>query len=286
MTINPADLTRFDSYIKIEELNNVHSELMRRRDLLISFAYNKQIQMGDLDKECIVTFFERWELPQKPANIPDLMKTFFTCCFTYAPLRKYLTSVAGSIPTPEMLPNCLSKIYSENDFLLDQNWMPLKLREIAEKIQNRESFDLKSNQFRPRMISVLLDGTLEMNKRLKSGLDGFYSELDSINEESGHEIWGYVSGFSDNIYNVGTALICDFLKDIGCDRFVKVDHHFKNEFPKLLGFSNCNKLSAKDHFVLSQKIADLLKMSPFHLDHLLYQWGRHKKYELFNHKCL
>lgn len=270
---------KFDSYIKPDELNNVHSELMRRRDLLISFAHNRQIQMDSLDRECIFTFFERWEIPKKPANIPDLMKTFFTCCFTYAPLRKYLSSVAGSIPTPEMLPSCLSKIYSENSFLVDQNWMPLKLHEVAEKIQERENFDLKSNQFQPRMISVLLDGTLEMNQRLKYGLEAFYIELDDINGKSGHDIWNYVSGFSKNIYNVGTALICDFLKDIGCDRFVKVDHHFKNEFPKLLGFSNCKNFSSKDHFALSQTIADFLKISPFHLDHLLYQWGRYKKYE-------
>ena len=214
---------------------------MRRRDLLIRFANDSQIPMENLDRKCIVAFFERWELSKKPGNIPDLMKTFFTCCFTYAPLRKYLSSVAGSIPTPEMLPDCLSKIYSERAFLVDQNWTPLKLHEIAEKIQERENLDLKSNQFQPRMISVLLDGSLEMHRRLKFGLESFYSELNDINGKSGHEIWAYVSGFSNNIYNVGTALICDFLKDIGCDQFVKVDHHFKNEFPKLLGFSDCKK---------------------------------------------
>lgn len=252
---------------------------MRRRDLLISFAHDSQIPMESLDRECITTFFEQWELPKKPENIPDLMKTFFTCCFTYAPLRKYLSSIAGSIPTPEMLPDCLSKIYSEKAFLLYQNWTPLKLHEIAVKIQERKNFDLKSNQFQPRMIAVLLDGSLEMHHRLELGLESFYSELEEINGKSGYEIWAYVSGFSSNIYNVGTALICDFLKDIGCDQFVKVDHHFKNEFPKLLGFNDCKKLSSKDHFVLSQSIAESLKISPFHLDHLLYQWGRYKKYE-------
>lgn len=187
-------LTSFDSYFKPEELINIRSELMRRRDLLISFAHDSQIPMENLDRECIVTFFERWELPKKPGNIPDLMKTFFTCCFTYAPLRKYLSSIAGSIPTPEMLPDCLSKIYSEKAFLLDQNWIPLKLHEIAEKIQEREKFDLKSNQFQPRMISVLLDGSLEMHHRLKFGLESFYSELGEINGKSGHDIWGTKSG--------------------------------------------------------------------------------------------
>ncbi len=197
---------RFDSYISPDEVKRVHAELMRRRGLLISFAHDRQTPMESLDRECIVTFFEQWELPKKPESIPELMKTFFTCCFTYAPLRKYLASVAGSIPTPKMLPACLSKIYSEKAFLLDQNWSPLKLHEIAEKIQEREKFDLKSNQFQPRMISVLLDGSLEMQHRLKLGLESLYSELEEINGKSGHEIWAYVSSFSNNIFWLSTTL--------------------------------------------------------------------------------
>ena len=131
------------------------------------------------------------------------------------------------------------------------------------------------------MISVILDGTKEMGRRLEFGIEKFYQELEAINKSSGGETWKYVSEFPRQIHNVGTAFICDFLKDIGCDRFVKVDHHFKNEFPTLLGLNDCKKLSSKEHFILSQEIADILDMSPFHLDHLLYQWGRYKKYDQY-----
>lgn len=245
---------------------------------MIKLAYHQNIHMDNLDRECIILFFEHWEIPKRPKDIPDLMKTFFTCCFTYAPLRKYLSSISGSIPTPSMLPNCLSIIYSEDEFMKDQNWLPSKLHNIAEKIQHKEKFDLKSNKFKPRIISVILDGTTEMKKRLEFGIEKFYQELEEINKSPGGEIWKYVLEFPRQIHNVGTALICDFLKDIGCDRFVKVDHHFKKEFPSLLGLSNCKKLRSRDHFILSQEIAQLLEMTPFHLDHLLYQWGRYKKY--------
>jgi len=249
------------------------------REKLIKMAYNQNIQMDKLDRKCIISFFQHWEIPKRPKNITELMKVFFTCCFTYAPLRKYLSSIFGSIPTPSMLPNCLSEIYSEKEFLNDQNWTPNKLHEIASKIQDRDQFDLKSNQFKPRMVAVILDGSREMEKYLEYGIDKFYQELDEINKSTGEEIWKYVSEFPKQIYNVGTALICDFLKDIGCDRFVKVDHHFKKEFPSLLGLNDCTKLNSKEHFILSQEISNMLKMSPFHLDHLLYQWGRYKKYE-------
>jgi hypothetical protein len=271
--------SRFTEHINKNEIKAVHSELMARRDKLIRFAHDQNIQMDKLDRKCIISFFEHWEIPKRPKDIPDLMKTFFTCCFTYAPLRKYLTSISGSIPTPSMLPNCLAVIYSEENFLKDHNWTPCKLHDIAAKIQQKEKFDLKSNKFKPRMISVILDGTQEMEKRLEYGIEKFYQELDGINKSIGEEIWKYVSEFPKQIHNVGTALICDFLKDIGCDRFVKVDHHFKKEFPSLLGLNDCKKLSSKEHFILSQEISNMLEMSPFHLDHLLYQWGRYKKYD-------
>lgn len=266
-------------HINQNEINAVRYELMMRRDKLIKFAHDQKLQMDKLDRKCIITFFQHWEIPERPKDVPELMKTFFTCCFTYAPLRKYLASIAGSIPTPSMLPNCLSKIYSEKEFLAGQNWTPAKLHNIASKIQQKEGFDLKSNKFKPRMISVILDGSIEMEKRLGFGVERFYQELDRINKSSGEEIWEYVSEFPKQIHNVGTTLICDFLKDIGCDRFVKVDHHFKKEFPSLLGLNDCNKLSYKEHFILSQEISHMLEMSPFHLDHLLYQWGRYKKYD-------
>ena len=128
------------------------------------------------------------------------------------------------------------------------------------------------------MISVILDGTKEMGQRLEFGIERFYHELEEINKSTGEEMWKYVAEFARQIYNVGTALICDFLKDIGCDRFVKVDHHFKKEFRSLLGLNDCKKLSSKEHFIWSQEISNLLEMSPFHLDHLLYQWGRYKEY--------
>ncbi len=265
--------------INISAINTIKSELDRRKNILIRLAYNSAIFIDKLDRECIKSFFERGEIPARPKTISDLMQTFFICCFTYAPLRKYLTSVTGSIPTPDMLPHCLSIIYEESSFINKENWYPEKLYEIAGKIQKTQNYDLKSNKFKPRMIAVLLTGSKEMSDRLNNGIEDFYSELSEISSQSAETMWDFVKNFPINIYNVGTALICNFFKDIGFVRFIKVDHHFKREFPNLIGFDDCKKLSMKEHFIISQKIADSLQITPFHLDHLLYQWGRYKKYE-------
>ncbi len=267
-------------HINQNKINEIHAELMIRREKLIKFAYDQNLKIDKLDRECIISYFEHWGIPKRPKDIPTLMKTFFTSCFSYAILRNYLISVAGSIPTPSMLPNCLAEIYSKEEFLRDQNWMPSKLHDITSRIQQKENFDLKSNEPKPRIISVILKGSQEMEKRLEYGIEKFYQELDEINNSTAEEIWKYVSEFPKQIYNVGPALLCDFLKNIGCDRFVKVDYHLKKEFPYLLGLDDCKKLTEKEHFILSLEISSMLKMSPFHLDHLLYQWGRYKKYEL------
>jgi hypothetical protein len=261
------------------EIETVRKELVRRKQLLIALSKDEHIQMDNLDRRCIITFFEKGNLPEKPDNIHHLMKKFFTSCFSYAPLRKYLTSVAGSIPDPFMLPSCLAQIFSMKEFLVNHNWSPDLLHNLADKIQREKKYNLESKQFEPRMISVLLSGSEEMAKRLENGLNSLYAQLTYVNSRSGAEIWAYVLDFSKNIYNVGPNLICDFIKGIGFARFVKVDHHFKREFPKLIGFNDCHSLSDKEHFVLSQQLADLIQMSPFHFDHLLYQWGRYKKYE-------
>ncbi|MCB0458533.1 MAG: hypothetical protein KDC74_00755 [Flavobacteriaceae bacterium] len=265
--------------IDLSKINNIRSELKNRQEKLIKFAYDQNLQMDDLDRENIIDFFENGNIPKRPEGIPNLMKSFLTCCFSYAPLRKYLTSIERKIPTPDRLPNCLAEIYSEEKFLIHDNWTPNRLHDIANNIQKKERYNLESKKFKNRMISVILSGTQVIEGHLKNGLDKFYIELNALNRSSSEVMWNYVLEFQKHIYNVGPALICDFLKDIGCDRFVKVDHHFKREFPYLLGLDDCKKLSSKEHFILSQKISDSLNLSPFHLDHLLYQWGRYKKYD-------
>jgi hypothetical protein len=186
--------------IDVASLGKIESELKRRKDFLIRISHNLSIPMDPLDRDCIQNFFERGESPAKPADIAGLLKLFFTSCFTYAPLRKFLISIAGSIPTAEMLPHCLSKVYHESRFLDDENWYPDELYALAQAIQNRDKYDLKSNQFKPRMIAVLLSGSKEMSARLRGGLNHFYGELEKLTHFTSDHMWAYVEDFSEHIY--------------------------------------------------------------------------------------
>ena len=111
-----------------------------------------------------------------------------------------------------MLPTCLFQIYSEKSFLVHNNWQPINLHTVVDNIQKRSNYDLKSNEFKPRMISVMLSGSKVMNDKLKNGLASFYKELDEINNKSANDIWDYLLEFPKNIHNVGSALISDFIK--------------------------------------------------------------------------
>jgi len=125
------------------------------------------------------------------------------------------------------------------------------------------------------MTRVMLDGTVEMSKRLEKGIDSFYRTVGSVSALSPEAMWKYVKDFGKPIGFVGPALLCDFLKEIGVFRFVKVDHHFLNEFPRLLGVQDCKTMGEKQHFILSQTVADAVGIIPFYLDRILYEWGRY-----------
>jgi hypothetical protein len=90
-------------------------------------------------------------------------------------------------------------------------------------------------------------------------------------------MWNLVNDFSAPIDQVGPALVCDFFKEIGFTRYVKVDHHFSKQFPKLIISRESCKLNPKRSFILSQEIADTVYLTPFHLDSILYLWGRYGK---------
>ncbi|MCX6227033.1 MAG: hypothetical protein NTV01_20180 [Bacteroidia bacterium] len=167
----------------------------------------------------------------------------------------------------------LSKAFMNNNFLIDSNWLPESLYNLAVTIQETNRYDLSSRQFKPRIIAVLLTGTLKLRQELKFGIESFYAKVSKVTIPL--EMWNLVNDFSAAIDQVGPALICDFFKEIGFTRYVKVDHHFRKEFPQLLNTMGSCRQNPKQSFILSQEIADALGIAPFHLDAILYLWGRY-----------
>lgn len=258
------------------QLSAAKLEFEFRRSTLVEWAKAPSTQMDPLDRHEIIKYLADGLQPDRPEDVPSLMKAFLKSCYSYSVLRKFSTAVLGEIPTPVKMDVLLERTFSEKAFLEDQTWLPPNLKKAALSIQQRRNFDLKSKKPLPRMLRVMLDGSDQMTRRLNNGLGAFYEELDRLSASTPEDMWSYVEEFAKPIYHVGPALICDFIKEIGFIRFVKVDHHFLKQFPGLFGEAQaCSRLSAKKHFVLSQRIADALGYQPYYLDRILYEWGRY-----------
>jgi len=205
--------------------------LEEMRATLVARARDAAWPMDPLDRREIVGYLDMGVAPEPPRTVPDLMKSFLKSCYTHSVLRNFLTSLLGEIPTPPAMGKLLCTVFSEPAFLDDNNWYPDALRAVATRIQARERCDLASPVPRNRMTRVILDGTVEMSKRLERGIDSFYQAVESVSAASPEVMWKYVRDFSKPIGFVGPALLCDFLKEIGFLQFVKVDHLFPEGIP-------------------------------------------------------
>lgn len=259
-----------------DRIETIKVEIERRRLLLIKSSYSKSSYFDPIERERIQSILERSETPSRPSDPLSFTKQFCVSAFSYAPLRKYLTSFIGNIPMRNTIQIALSKALECNDLLMDENWTPESIYQLALSIQKIKRYNLTSKQFNPRIISVLITGSEVLANELKNGLDSFYHKLS--NKTKPNEMWEYAQDFSKPINNVGVALICDFFKEMGYTRYVKVDHHFRREFPEIIsdGSVICRK-SSKENFILSQEISDAIGITPFHLDSILYLWGRYCK---------
>ena len=256
-----------------QDINSIRQELERRRTILICLAQDLSFPMEIVERSRIQSILEHWEIPLKPASIPDLVKQFCVSAFSYAPLRRYLKTQIREIPMRDTVALALSKVFNKADFLIDSNWLPKALNELAVTIQSENRYDLTSRQFNPRITAVLLSGTMKLGQELENGIELFYSKILKVTKPL--EMWNLVNEFSSSIDQVGPALICDFFKEVGFVRYVKVDHHFRREFPTLLNdLTSCGK-NPKQSFILSQELADAVGITPFHLDAILYLWGRY-----------
>jgi hypothetical protein len=256
-----------------QDINAIRQELERRRGILILLSRNHSFPMDIVERSRIQSILEHWEVPLRPTDIPTLTKQFCVSTFSYAPLRRYLKGQIGVLPMRDTIALALSNAFNNDDFLNDSNWLPESLYNLAQKIQETNQYDLTSRQFKPRILAVLLTGSLKLRRELKDGIEAFYARVSEVTVPL--EMWNLVNEFSSSIDQVGPALICDFFKEIGFNRYVKVDHHFRKEFPQLVNTMRSCGQNPKQSFILSQEIADAVGITPFHLDSILYLWGRY-----------
>lgn len=183
-----------------------------------------------------------------------------------------LRSLIGKIPLAETIPICLSQLFNEPDFLKDENWTFINLCRFVTKIKRTKG---NESGIKLAILDILQNGSDKMSREFKTGLESFYIKISDEIIKGPEQIWKFMETFTKSIPGVGPGLFSDFLKNSGFVEFVKIDYHFKNEFPVLIGDEN---LTPKQQFILTMQLCNQLGMTPFHFDHILYQWGRYKRF--------
>lgn len=262
-------------------VQKIKSRILMRRDLLAGLAkgdiqIDPACPMDETDRIHILAYLEREEIPEKPKNIEQLMKVYASSCLSQSIIRRRLARLLGRIPTPETIPECLETMFGAPDFRKDPYWTPTNLPDLLVGIQKQEDWadrDLRSLRVKPRVIGILIDGCVFLQKKLQRGLTPFYEEIAAAIENGPEATWKYANRFSSSIRHVGPATVCDFLKNMGFPDFVRVEGHFRKEFPELI---NENNMTQKQQFIVSLALCEELGMRPFFFDHIMYQWGRYK----------
>ncbi len=264
-------------------LARIREEIRRRQKILVDLANGIGVKdgerfMDETDRLHIRSYLEREEIPQRPEDPRQLMKVYGSSCLSNHIIRRQMIRMIGRIPTPETIPVCLDMVFDCPGFREDDYWMPANLAALMTQVQKRKGIsekDLSTLQFKPRIIAVLIDGAHLLDGKTRNGLEGFYREISDAVETGPDATWRFVKEMAKPVRHVGHALICDFLKNIGFSDFVRVEGHFKEEFPELM---NEKQMTEKKQFLVSLELCRELGIRPFLFDHIMYQWGRYKRF--------
>ena len=251
--------------------------LLQRQGALVALAEDPSSPMEDVDRENILNYFVYGLWPERPQSVEHVTRYFMGAAFTYSVVRNFLRARVGYLGSGDWLSTALSRSFDEPRFMDASVWEPVPMGQLARELEQRLDPLSPPRAVPRRIVTVLKAGSAHLERELADGVEAFCDRVDQACERGPEGMWRFVSDFSAPVKFVGPALTCCFLKDSGFLKFVKVDHHIEREFPALIGHVGCGSLSTKDHFRLSIELGDQIGMTPFHIDHLLYQWGRYKR---------
>jgi len=261
---------------RIAGVTAILETLLQRQGALVALAEDTSSPMEIVDRENILNYFVEGIWPARPDTVEYVTRYFIGAACTYSVVRNFLRARVGYLGSGTWLSTALSRAFDEPRFTEDSVWEPVPMGLLARELEARLDPESPPRAVPRRIVAVLKTGSAHLERELADGVDAFCDRVDEACARGPEGMWRFVSDFSAPVQFVGPALTCAFLKDVGFLQFVKVDHHIQREFPELIGHLGCRNLSTKDHFRLSIELGEQLGMTPFHIDHLLYQWGRYK----------
>lgn len=272
-----------------KRLFNIQHEIKQKESWAIDAAENQHI-FDKTHKEMVQDFIIDSKSPKHAESINKLMIQFISSAFSYNRIRKQLRKINREIfqydsyPIREDHKRLLAYLLNDERFLDEEYWQPANFESLVSEVESNGKYrnlHFISNYWLEHIMGILQTAPAKLIEVSNQDVNAFYFMVDRIsNKDYRHdvfkkaeELWGFATQLSIGIRNVGTNLTCDFLKESGFTDYAKMDIHMIRSMSEILNVKDCSKLTDFESFVVTQWLANRIKMTPFKLDKILYVYG-------------
>lgn len=228
-----------------------------------------------------------------PKQIKDhqILNNFAIAAASYSVMRKSfkvlypedISNFDQHFSTFHFKPNTEPTLNYEDWVGVTLSWGNCILREYCISEQNNlESLIVKfktsaisSNKIRPRLVYSLASGLQKVKTLILANPESYWEKYNELSQQHPGKAFNYARDFSVGITQMGTPLVCNFLKELGLLYYVKTDVHLSNFLGQMT--STCKKLSEKEQFILTWLLAKEIGIEPFYLDKILYVGGKYSQ---------
>ncbi|HQB28608.1 MAG TPA: HIT family protein [Paludibacter sp.] len=232
--------------------------------------------------------------PSRPETINRLMLQLISSAFSYNRVRNQLKRINKSrfhhdyYPILDDHKLLLGYILNDERFKDEDFWHPVRFKALIEEIKNTRKYE-KVHELTDYWLTYLLDilstAPAKLIEITNQNVTEFYDKVDEICNQGFNDdiffkaevLWRMATDFSTGIRNVGSNLMCDFLKESGFTDYAKMDVHMIRSMSEVLQFNKDDKLPDYESFATTQWLASKLGMTPYRLDKILYVFGVYRK---------
>jgi hypothetical protein len=290
---------------KIEHIKNLLNHINEEKIAIIKseihqkelWVLNVAIKGGIFDKThtlMVLDYIRDNKNPQRPETLNKLMVQLISSVFSYNRIRKQLRKRnrewfnTDDYPIREDHERILAYLLHEERFENEDFWHPQKFELLIKEIDANKKYKeqhIFSDYWLEYIMDILRTAPSKLTELTNQNINEFYEKVDRICSQDYEQdvfrksevLWDLATEMSVGIKNVGTNLMCDFLKESGFTDYAKMDIHMIRSMSEVLNVYSCSKLTDSESFVVTQWLANKITMTPFKLDKIQYVYGMYNK---------
>lgn len=279
--------------ISEERKEQIKMEVQKKESYLLTVAQNGS-QLDETHRDMVLESIRDNKPRPRPESLNKLMVQLVSSAFSYNRIRKQLRKINRevfknpSFPVRENHEQILAYILNDKRLEDEVYWHPREFKELLKEIDKKGDYkhlNIISDYWLEHMMDTLRTAPTKLMELSNSDINKFYKKVDTVcNQQFGRdvfikaqELWEFATEMSKGIRNVGTHLICDFLKESGYTDYAKMDVHLIRSMSEILNANSSKDLTDFELFVATLWVADKIKMTPYRLDKIQYVYDVYHK---------